>query len=204
MLIINFSISWAYLESSCFHFPQTPRKMTKFVLNYLFENIKLFLERASSSDPIKSSMLCFSPWTFTFKSLRCYPMSDCCDRKSRAACAQSFATWQQATIEIIRRDHSIIACSRHLHVFLFFAHIPLVVNHTINATPRERLHYVRQNSTVSLSLSFPKKAHNALVFLHIFLTSRKKNKNDFLKDQNRRKTLPLLMHLSSLCINKFV
>jgi len=39
----------------------------------------------------------------------------CCDRKSRAACAQSFAPWQQATIEINRRDHSIIACSRHIH-----------------------------------------------------------------------------------------
>jgi len=27
---------------------------------------------------------------------------NCCDRKSRAACAQSFAPWQQATIEIVR------------------------------------------------------------------------------------------------------
>ena len=63
----------------------------------------------------------------------------CCDRKSRAACAQSFAPWQQATIEITRRDHSIIVCSGHIHIFLFFAHIPFVVNHTINATPPERL-----------------------------------------------------------------
>jgi len=39
----------------------------------------------------------------------------CCDRKSRAACAQSFAPWQQATIEITRRDHSIIACLHHIH-----------------------------------------------------------------------------------------
>ena len=39
----------------------------------------------------------------------------CCDRKSRAACAQSFAPWQQATIEITRRDHSIIPCLRHIH-----------------------------------------------------------------------------------------
>jgi len=30
----------------------------------------------------------------------------CCDRKARAASAQSFALWQQATIEITRRDHS--------------------------------------------------------------------------------------------------
>jgi len=67
--------------------------------------------------------------------LVCY----CCDMKSRAACAQSFAPWQQATIEITRRDHSIIACSRHIDIFLFFAHIPFVVNHTINATPPERV-----------------------------------------------------------------
>jgi len=36
------------------------------------------------------------------------------------------------------------------------------------------LHYVSQNSTVSLSLLFSKKAENALAFLHILLTSRKK------------------------------
>jgi len=60
----------------------------------------------------------------------------CCDQKSRVACAQSFALWQQATVEITRQDHSIIACSRHIYVFLFFAHIQFVVNHTINATHR--------------------------------------------------------------------
>jgi len=59
----------------------------------------------------------------------------CCDRKSRTAYAQSFAPRQQATIEITRRDHSIIACSRHVYMVLFFAHIPFVVNHTFNATP---------------------------------------------------------------------
>jgi len=53
--------------------------------------------------------------------------------------AQSFALWQQATIEIMRHDHSIIACSRHKHILLFFAHIPFVVNHTFNATPAESL-----------------------------------------------------------------
>jgi len=41
------------------------------------------------------------------------------------------------------RDHarnlSYIACSHHGYIFLFFAHIPFVVNHTINATPQERL-----------------------------------------------------------------
>ena len=38
----------------------------------------------------------------------------CCDRKSLAAYAQSFALWQQATVEFTCHDHSIIACSRHL------------------------------------------------------------------------------------------
>jgi len=59
--------------------------------------------------------------------------------KARAACAQSFATWQQATIEFTHRGNSIIACSRHIYISLFFAHIPFVVNHTFNATPPERL-----------------------------------------------------------------
>ena len=39
----------------------------------------------------------------------------CCDRKSRAAYAQSFALWQQATIEFTCHDPSIIACSRHTY-----------------------------------------------------------------------------------------
>jgi len=59
--------------------------------------------------------------------------------KARAACAQSFAPWQQATTEFTRRDHSIIACSRHVYILLLFAHIPFVGNHTFNATPPERL-----------------------------------------------------------------
>jgi len=42
------------------------------------------------------------------------------------------------------RDHNVaisltIACSCHAYIFLFFAHIPFVVNHTINATPPKRL-----------------------------------------------------------------
>jgi len=65
----------------------------------------------------------------------------CCDRKSRSAYAQSFALWQQATIEFTchdhsprtlvvtfngsqvnigrasRHDHSFIACSRHIYVW---------------------------------------------------------------------------------------
>jgi len=40
----------------------------------------------------------------------------CSDRKARAASAQSCTLWKQATIEITRGDHSIIACSHHIYV----------------------------------------------------------------------------------------
>ena len=99
----------------------------------------------------------------------------CCDRKSRAACAQSFALWQQATIEFTCHDHSprmlVVTCNRsharvirdytprslyyclfapHLCMVLFFTHIPFVVNHTINATPPEKLqqHKTSHNQTL--------------------------------------------------------
>jgi len=39
----------------------------------------------------------------------------------------------------LHRDHSIIACSRHIYMVLFFAHIPFLVNCAFNATPTERL-----------------------------------------------------------------
>ena len=58
----------------------------------------------------------------------------CCDRKARAGSSQSFTLWQQATIEITRRDNFVIACSRHIYIWvLFFAYIPFVVNRTFNA-----------------------------------------------------------------------
>ena len=39
----------------------------------------------------------------------------CCNRKSRAACAQSFAPWQQATNEIMLAISLTIACSRYTY-----------------------------------------------------------------------------------------
>jgi len=88
----------------------------------------------------------------------------CCDRKSRAAYAQSFALWQQETMEFTCHDHSLgtldtmfnrshVKIGRasmpqslfyclfapHICMVLFFTHIPFLVNHTINATPPERL-----------------------------------------------------------------
>jgi len=66
-----------------------------------------------------------------------------CDRKARAASAQSFALWQQTTIEITCHDHSGIACSRHIYYIWVssFVHIPFVVNRTFNATPTEKMQH---------------------------------------------------------------
>jgi len=49
----------------------------------------------------------------------------CCDQKSRVASAQSFTLWQQATIEIMRCDHSIIACLRHTCMGVIFRAPPV-------------------------------------------------------------------------------
>jgi len=40
----------------------------------------------------------------------------CCHRKAQAASAQRFTQWQQTTVKITPRNHSIIACSRHLYM----------------------------------------------------------------------------------------
>jgi len=54
----------------------------------------------------------------------------CCDRKARAACAQCFTLWQQATVEITRRDHSIIACSHHVCMGV------VLRSHSVRGEPR--------------------------------------------------------------------
>jgi len=38
------------------------------------------------------------------------------------------------------------SCSRHAYIFLFFTHIPFVVNHTINATPPEGLQHLNASA----------------------------------------------------------
>ena len=74
----------------------------------------------------------------------------CWDRKARAACAQSFALWQQATTEFTRHDHSIISCSHHIYMVVFFPHIPFVVNHRINATPTKKLQQLTNLAMISI------------------------------------------------------
>jgi len=70
----------------------------------------------------------------------------CCDQKAWVACAQNFALWQQATIEITQQDHCIIACSRHICMVLFFAHIPFVVNRAFSATTVEWLQHYKSGN----------------------------------------------------------
>jgi len=71
---------------------------------------------------------------------------NCCNRKSRAAYAQSFALWQQATIEFTCHDHYYCLFVPYICMVLFFTHIPFVVNHTINATPPEKLQQTDQKN----------------------------------------------------------
>ena len=49
----------------------------------------------------------------------------CFDRRAGEACAQSFALWQQAAIETTRRDHSVIACSRHVYMDVILSSLPV-------------------------------------------------------------------------------
>jgi len=84
---------------------------------------------------------------------------------------QSFILWQQATIVITCHDHSIIACSHHINVVLFFAHIPFMVNHMFNTTPTEWLqqHPLLLQRTAPIACSFYKSftQHD----LHILVTA---------------------------------
>jgi len=48
---------------------------------------------------------------------------------------QSFTLWLQATMEIMCRNHSVIACMRHIYIGVILCAYPFVVNHTFNAMP---------------------------------------------------------------------
>jgi len=76
--------------------------------------------------------------------------------KARVAYVQSFTVWQQATIEFMHRNHSIIACSCHVYILLFFVHIPFVLNHIFNAMPPETLqqHSLLLQQTAPITRSF--------------------------------------------------
>ena len=70
----------------------------------------------------------------------------CCDRKARAACAQSFALWQLATIEIMRCDHFLLLVRATYIWVLFWAYI------SVRGEPRIQCNASRKVATVATSL----------------------------------------------------
>jgi len=52
----------------------------------------------------------------SFQTTGAWCVKYCCDWKARAACAQNFTLWQQATIEFMRHNRSIIACSCRIYM----------------------------------------------------------------------------------------
>jgi len=75
---------------------------------------------------MQASWLAKPHYYFVFEAL------DFCDRKSRAAYAQSFALWQQAIIEIMFAISLLLLLARDTYIMV-------LVNYTFNATPPERL-----------------------------------------------------------------
>jgi len=86
----------------------------------------------------------------------------CCDRKSWAAYAQSFALWQQATIEIMLAISLTIACSRYVYIgIIIHAHPVRDESHIQrNATGKvatvsrraPNIHYVKISTSRSAGL----------------------------------------------------
>jgi len=108
-----------------------------------------------------------------------------CDWKACVANAQSFTLWQQATIEITYRDHSISACLRHrymgvvvhAHPICNESHIPHNTNQEF-ATLATRLFTLVEMTESDRQVKFkPKKLHinnlqSNLIVRHHFLTCR--------------------------------
>jgi len=66
--------------------------------------------------PSVQLIFCYSNCTHLCSHIALSSCCWCCDRKVRAASAQSFTLWQQARIKIMRRSHSIIACSCNIYM----------------------------------------------------------------------------------------
>ena len=97
--------------------------------------------------------------------------SCCYDRTTRAASAQSFTLWQQATIEITRRDHSIIACLRHIYKGII-----------LRAHPVRGESHIQRNAnwevaTLSLTSSHSEYRTRSILVKRAWTSSRQKNKN---------------------------
>jgi len=76
----------------------------------------------------------------------------CCDQKAQPVCAQSCALWQQATIEITCRDHSVIAIT----LSLFAPHIYGVVLRTHSVRDELSIQRNASREVATLMCSFAK------------------------------------------------
>ena len=65
--------------------------------------------------------------------------------KMPMACAQNFAPWQQATVEIMLAISLTVACSRYTYDGVILHAHPVRGESTINATPPERLQQNHQD-----------------------------------------------------------
>jgi len=79
--------------------------------------------------------------------------------KARVASAQSFELWQQATTEFTRRDHSIIACSRHVYIGV------VLRVYSVRGKPRSQRNASGEVATLSFQSGVGKQAVKASVTL---------------------------------------
>ena len=93
---------------------------------------------------------------------------DCCDQKSRAAYAQSFALWQLATIEFTCHDHSShtlllrsiidIVRSQRLHAtitLLLLVHATYMYGVVLHAHPIRGESHIQRNTTGEVATTSP-------------------------------------------------
>ena len=99
-------------------------KAGKNVLQTFVLSIFRHADKVNCLMPVSAAIYCLKCFQWSETVVKIMDLVDpgllqwyCCDWKSRAAYAQSFAQWQQATIEFTCHDHSIIPCSRHIYVW---------------------------------------------------------------------------------------
>jgi len=97
-----------------------------------------------------------------FDCYEAYGSCYCCDRKSRAACAQSFTTWQQATIEIMLAISLTIACSRYIYNGV------ILHAHPVRGESHNQRNATEEISTLLMELSGKSKTFPLTVFQPVF------------------------------------
>jgi len=96
-----------------------PEKLSKLVEAELQHQLKREIQAKSFSTNARSDFETRRREFFMKK------LTSCCDRKAQGASAQSFALWQQATLEITL---SLLVCSTYSIYECYSLHFPFVVN----------------------------------------------------------------------------